>query len=122
MSVDLIAPNGAEFRNNWWEWRPLAIYCFRVAPEVCERSRHFRRWMTNDGGMTQDEADDLSLVLSEEIASGRIEQYDPYAPENLIPFGPNLSEQDVREHYLWSVKNVMAFASFLADCDGFEIT
>lgn len=74
MGVDLYGTNGEYFRNNWWWWRPLAAYCFEVAP-VCKRSNHFRQWSTNDGSMTAEEAQELAGNLQAQIDSGATKLY-----------------------------------------------
>jgi len=74
MSVTCLAPNGTSFSNSWWDWRPLAEYCFTVCPAL-EASAHFRHWSTNDGRVTAEEAHGLAAVLRQEIASGRCLEY-----------------------------------------------
>jgi hypothetical protein len=80
MSVDLVghctdnpAANykGTTLSITWWEWRPLAIYCFAVAKDLCESSHHVVRWQSNDGRMTVTEALALGETLQAEIATGR---------------------------------------------------
>jgi len=75
MSVTCIAPDGARFSNSWWEWRPLARYCFAVCPTILERSNHYRRWQTNDGSATAAEAYALGTRLEQEVLSGRCLEY-----------------------------------------------
>jgi hypothetical protein len=75
MSVDLKSKSGVEFGRSWWEWRPLATYCFKVAKEVCEASEHVKRWGTNEGRMTGMEARNLARLLQIEIDSGATARY-----------------------------------------------
>lgn len=75
MGVSCKGANGAEFDNNWWWWRPLAAYCFKVAPEICEKSQHYARWNSNDGSMTNAEAAALAHILQAEIDGGRTKRY-----------------------------------------------
>lgn len=77
MSVDCRGknPQNPSFSLSWWDWRPLATYCFRVANFVCEHSKHGNAWQTNDGSMTGEEALTLATVLRGEIDTGRTKQY-----------------------------------------------
>lgn len=76
MGVDCIGRNESTFfRNSWWQWRPLAQYCWLVAPDLCEGSKHFRHWQTNDGEMNAIEAEGLGLILQSEINGGRTRSY-----------------------------------------------
>lgn len=36
---------GEYFRNNVWWWRPLAVYCCQVAPDI---TAHCEHWQSND--------------------------------------------------------------------------
>jgi hypothetical protein len=74
VSVTCIAPNGAEFSNSWWDWRPLAAYCFEICPRL-EKSNHYRHWETNDGSVTAAEARALGWALWREIDGGRTLEY-----------------------------------------------
>lgn len=76
MSVTLIGTNPeTTFSRSWWDWRPLAQYCFEVAPATCEASNHYRRWQTNDGSMTRAEALALSERLQSELDAGRTSRF-----------------------------------------------
>jgi hypothetical protein len=62
----------AYFRNNVWWWRPLWDYCVDVAPELCDGVDG----ETNSGaGLDAQGADDLAVVLFNELASGRTAEY-----------------------------------------------
>lgn len=72
MGMDLIGNRpDVTFRRNWWYWRPLATYCFNVAPSLMESSNHESHWGTNDGSMTSIEAEHLADILQAELDSGR---------------------------------------------------
>jgi hypothetical protein len=75
MSVDLKSKSGVEFGRSWWDWRPIATYCFEIAPMLCENSNHVSRWQTNEGSMSAREAVVLADLLQEEIDSGRTKKY-----------------------------------------------
>jgi hypothetical protein len=84
MSVDLHGTRadnpGANFKGtslsvSWWDWRAVAVYCFEIAPGVCNGSHHVAKWQSNDGCMTAAEADLLAAVLQTEIDSGRAKRY-----------------------------------------------
>ena len=64
---------GEYFRNNVWWWRPLWDYCTIVGDEiVADVDGH-----SNGGdGLDAERADDLSVILYNEIASGRTAIYE----------------------------------------------
>lgn len=66
---------GKDLCMPWWQWRPIAVYCFAVAPIICEASHHFAKWQSNDGHMTAGEAVDLGQFLQLEIDAGRTKRY-----------------------------------------------
>jgi hypothetical protein len=77
MGMDVYGENptsdtGEYFRNNVWWWRPLWDYCVDVAPELCDGVDG----ESNGGdGLGAEGADDLSVILFNELASGRTAQY-----------------------------------------------
>jgi hypothetical protein len=84
MSVDLVghrsdnpAANwrGTTLSMTWWEWRPLAFYCFQIAPDLCETSHHVAKWQSNDGRMTRAQALALGEMIQAEIETGRARSY-----------------------------------------------
>lgn len=140
---------GQYFRNNVWWWRPLAEYCFVVAPEIASKCTH---WGTNDGdGLGTRDAKKLAAALRAKIADGHTEAWGAIRKAELdrlpdedcsicggtgcrlpapqIGPGPELcnaceGKGRVRPwdtHYPFSVENVMEFAAFLEDCGGFKI-
>ena len=78
MGMDVIGVNatterGEYFRNNVWSWRPLWNYCTELAPELCGNVNGD----SNDGdGLSAEGADDLAVVLFNELASGRTAEYE----------------------------------------------
>lgn len=78
MGMDVIGVNatterGEYFRNNVWWWRPLWNYCVEVAPELCSDVNGDN----NDGdGLGAEGADDLAVVLFNELAGGRTAEYE----------------------------------------------
>lgn len=78
MGMDVFGQNpttesGEYFRNNAWHWSPLWNYCVELAPELCGDVEGG----TNDGdGLDAKGADDLAVILFNELASGRTEQYE----------------------------------------------
>lgn len=84
MSVDLHGTRadnpGANYKGtslsvSWWDWRAVAVYCFEVAPDLCNGSHHVAKWQSNDGCMTPAEAEQLAHILQLEIDSGRAKRY-----------------------------------------------
>lgn len=84
MSVDLHGTRadnpGANYKGtslsvSWWDWRAVAVYCFEVAPDLCNGSHHVAKWQSNDGCMTPAEAAQLACILQLEIDSGRAKRY-----------------------------------------------
>lgn len=77
MGMDVFGKNatsetGEYFRNNVWWWRPLWDYCVEVAPELCGDVDGD----SNSGdGLDAEGADDLAVVLFNELESGRTAQY-----------------------------------------------
>lgn len=68
--------NDRTFSNNWWWWRPLASYCWSIAPDILKNSNHGpTEWETNDGSLTDTEAKELSFRLQAEIDAGRTKQF-----------------------------------------------
>jgi len=76
MGMDVIGKSGNYFRNTWWSWRPLAHYCFSVAPHVCERSNHQNFWQYNEGSMTRKEATILASILQANLDSGHTAKFE----------------------------------------------
>ena len=78
MGMDVFGKNpkskeGEYFRNNVWWWRPLAIYCYEVAPDIAARCKY---WGSNDGdGLGKEDSIRLAELLQAEIDSGRCRQY-----------------------------------------------
>jgi hypothetical protein len=78
MGMDVLGKNptseaGEYFRNNAWYWRPLAEYCFEVAPDVAALCKH---WGTNDGdGLDERNSLLLADALQREIDSGRCKRW-----------------------------------------------
>ena len=71
--VSATTKRGEYFRNNIWAWRPLWSYCIQLAPELCGEVNGD----ANDGdGLDAEGADDLAVVLFNELVSGRTEQYE----------------------------------------------
>jgi hypothetical protein len=71
--VSATTERGEYFRNNVWSWRPLWNYCVELAPELCGEVDG----ETNGGdGLGAEGADDLAVILFNELASGRTEQYE----------------------------------------------
>ena len=93
MGMDIIGRSptgecGEYFRNNVWWWRPLADYCFSVAPDICAACRY---WHSNDGdGLDAAKAFALAKALQKEIDAGRTKFYARrYASEQeLMPNEP----------------------------------
>lgn len=64
---------GEYFRNNIWNWHPLADYCVRVAPDICAPCKY---WHHNEGdGLNAAGALALADALQKEIDAGRTEPY-----------------------------------------------
>jgi len=64
---------GKYFCNNVWNWRPLAHYCYEIAPDI---TKHCREWHTNDGdGLDADQALALAARLDAEVRAGCTEQH-----------------------------------------------
>jgi len=77
MGMDVIGNNGmTSFGLSWWQWRPLANYCFEVAPDICNNSDHQGQWSFNDGSMTDSECKALATILQNEINSDRTKEYE----------------------------------------------
>jgi hypothetical protein len=78
MGMDVLGKNptseaGEYFRSNVWCWRPLAEYCFEVAPDVAALCKH---WGTNDGdGLDERNSLLLADALQREIDSGRCKRW-----------------------------------------------
>jgi hypothetical protein len=71
--VNATTERGEYFRNNVWSWRPLWNYCVELAPELCGDVDGD----TNGGdGLGAQGADDLAVVLFNELASGRTAEYE----------------------------------------------
>jgi hypothetical protein len=71
--VSATTERGEYFRNNVWWWRPLWNYCVELAPELCGNVDGD----TNGGdGLDAEGADDLSVILFNELASGRTAKYE----------------------------------------------
>jgi hypothetical protein len=131
MSVDLIgrctdnpAANykGTTLAMSWWEWRPLAIYCFAVAKDLCESSHHVVRWQSNDGHMTVTEALALGETLQAEIATGRAkawvrtyQQELENAPDVPCTLCKGTGKRAAR--MLWAWKPEAVPASGIVECD-----
>ena len=63
---------GKYFRNNVWWWRPLWTYIEEIAPDLAGGISG----QTNDGeGLDDEGAQQLTAILTDEIASGRTEKY-----------------------------------------------
>lgn len=73
MGMDVFGKNpksekGEYFRNNVWWWRPLAIYCEDVHPDLTAACEY---WHSNDGdGLDEADAEALGHALLADIASG----------------------------------------------------
>jgi hypothetical protein len=78
MSFDVFGKNpasrtGEHFSNSAWEWRPLADYVCKTAPQITAACHY---WQTNDhAGLDAGAAGSLAGLLEDEIASGRCETY-----------------------------------------------
>jgi len=64
---------GEYFRNNVWCWRPLWNYCVELAPELC---LDIDGGSNGGDGMDAEEADDLAVILYNELVSGRTAEYE----------------------------------------------
>jgi hypothetical protein len=155
MGMDVYGRNptserGYYFRNNIWEWPPLAEYCISVAPDICAACMH---WYSNDGdGLDAAGAVALAEALQKEVASGRTEtRAQRYASERgpmpdepcifcgqtgvqqaLPHAGGNLKYRGIKctwcrgTGYIrplppFSTENVSAFVTFLRESGGFAI-
>ena len=140
--------NGEEapyFRNSVWSWHPLADYCMEVAPLVtalCEN------WHTNDGdGLDAEGARRLADVLELEILSGHTAEYAQRRQQELDAMPDKVCEvckgtgkrtdmkmkddcngckgtgkqRPFETYYSFDVENVIEFAHFLRESEGFEI-
>jgi hypothetical protein len=150
MGVDVIGQNGTIFSRSWWSWRPIAIYCFEVAPQVCENSDHQGYWGFNNGSMTSTEAKELASVLQTELNMDRTKQYakDREARISALPDEPcdlcrasgtrndwNTGHKNMKCNkcdgagkvrpfetmYTFNVSTIQEFADFLRTCGGFEL-
>lgn len=65
---------GEYFRNNCWYWRPLWMYCERVAPELCAKVKYAH---SNDGdGLNAADSKALAKILKEKLSSGDTENFE----------------------------------------------
>jgi hypothetical protein len=101
MGVDIYgnsprSPAGEYFCTNWSGWRPIAEFCFHVAPEITLSCEH---WHSNDGdGLGDPDSIKLADALDREIINGAV---DPFPSGRLA--------------------RIREFAGFLRACGGFEI-
>jgi len=151
MGMDVVGRKNpdAYFRNNVWNWRPLADYACAIAPEITQHCRH---WQSNDGdGLNKKNSEALADVLEQEIKSGRCEAYAKIrqAEIDALPNeacwlcdgtgkrkpAPKSGAGHVEcnncdgtgsvrpddAHYPFSAENVQRFVTFLRECGGFKI-
>lgn len=64
---------GEYFRNNVWSWRPLWNYCVELAPEL---GLDVDGGSNGGDGMDAEGAEDLAVILYNELASGRTAEYE----------------------------------------------
>jgi hypothetical protein len=114
------APVGEYFRNNVWNWHPLADYIQAAHPDLAEKCPY---WHSNDGGgLDADDAAELGKRLRADLASGRVKAF---ADANHRP-APNgqLTREMIEKNeypYYFTAENVEKFAAFVEASGGFEI-
>lgn len=140
---------GKYFRNNIWWWHPLWDYCMALEGSPIPQNNHGH---TNSGwGLDAEDSLVLSLLLFQEIDSGRTKEYEEayMAQLNSLPDedcplcgatgmrakppttgpGDRLCNgcqgsgviRPFETSYPFSEENVKEFAEFLESCGGFEI-
>jgi hypothetical protein len=135
---------GEHFRANVWHWRPIAIYCERLAPTFTD----WKTWHYNDGvGLSEKRANELADILQAEMDSGRTAEYqkDWVNEQMALPDetcwlcnGTGRLRRDDRitlcnacsgkgkrrpheTYYPFDIAAVAEFIQFLRGCGGFEI-
>lgn len=136
--------NPTYFRTNAWHWRPIAIYCESVAPELTDYSR----WHYNDGaGLDKSKALNLAAILQHHMDSGRtaIFQQEYVDKQIAMPDEPcglcyGTGQRDdnhyqgtctscegrgtrrpIETWYPFDITAIAEFIQFLRNCGGFQI-
>lgn len=154
MGMDVYGKNptsehGKYFRNNAWNWRPLANYIIDIAPQIANKCLY---WQSNDeDGLDAADSVALAVALQAEIDIGNTLIYEKRY-RHMIETMPDIDcdicggtgkrappprvgpgdkacngcgstgrRRPSAASYPFSAENVQSFVAFLRDCGGFEI-